>query len=394
MSQSLAHAAPAGPDYEAMPEAEFRALLRAVIEAECPAELRHQPRRMRRAEVAPWTARLAARGWIAPGWPAAFGGMGLSVAKLLAYQEEFDRLGVPRAPDMGVVMLGPLLIRFGTPAQRARFLPPIVRGEEVWCQGYSEPNSGSDLASLRCEAQDAGDHWLVNGQKTWTTLAQDADFIFLLVRTDKAAKKQAGISFLLVDLKTEGITRRPIRTLSGEEEFCEVFFDDVKVPKDNLVGEVNAGWTMAKALLGFERIFLGSPKQSQGAMTRLEAVARASGAFSDPGFLDRYAQLSLDVAHLTGLYSRFAEQVKRGETLGPDVSILKVFATATYQRITELIVETAGERGAVLGPMVCGNEEVDPLAMFYLARPATIYGGSSEIQRNILAKQVLDLPEA
>lgn len=380
--------------YDAMSDADFRAMARAFVEAECPAELRHQPRRMRRAEVEPWTRKLAAKGWICPGWPAEHGGMGLSVAKLIAFQEEFDRLGVPRAPDMGVVMLGPLLIRFGSAAQRARFLPPIARAEEVWCQGYSEPNSGSDLASLRCEARDAGDHWVVNGQKTWTTLAQDADFIFLLVRTDKAAKKQEGISFLLVDLKTPGITRRPIRTLSGEEEFCEVFFDDVKVPKDNLVGQVNQGWTMAKALLGFERIFLGSPKQSQGAITRLEAVARATGALKDPGFLDRYAQLELDVTHLTGLYSRFVEQVKRGEALGPDVSILKVFATATYQRITELTVEAAGEQGAVLGPSPYGNETVDPLAMFYLARPATIYGGSSEIQRNILAKQVLGLPDA
>lgn len=379
--------------YDAMDEASFRAMLREFVEAECPAEIRHQPRRMRRAEVEPWTRKLAAKGWICPGWPAQFGGMGLSVGKLMAFQEEFDRLGVPRAPDMGVVMLGPLLMRFGSDAQRARYLPPIARAQEVWCQGYSEPNAGSDLAALRTEARDAGDHYVVNGQKTWTTLAQDADFIFLLVRTDKAAKKQEGISFLLVDLKTPGITRRPIRTLSDEEEFCEVFFDDVEVPKENLVGAPNQGWTMAKALLGFERIFLGSPKQSQGALNRLEALARGTGAFGDPGFLDRYAQLNLDVAHLAQLYARFADQVKRGEPLGADVSILKIFATATYQRITELTVEAAGEQGALLGPAAYGNDSVDPLAMFYLARPATIYGGSSEIQRGIVAKAVLGLPE-
>lgn len=384
----------ASPHYDAMDDASFRAMLRDFVEAECPPELMHQPRRMRRAEVEPWTRKLAAKGWIAPGWPAQFGGMGLTVGKLLAYQEEFDRLGVPRAPDMGVVMLGPLLIRFGSNAQRARYLPAIAKAEEVWCQGYSEANSGSDLASLRTEAVDSGDHYVVNGQKTWTTLAQDADFIFLLVRTDKSAKKQQGISFLLVDLNTPGITRRPIRTLSGEDEFCEVFFDDVRVPKENLVGKVNEGWAMAKALLGFERIFLGSPKQSQGALNRLDAVARATGAFADQGFLDRYAQLSLDTAHLTQLYTRFADQVKRGETLGPDVSILKIIATATYQRITELTLEAAGEQGAVVGPSPFGNEMVDPLAMFYLARPATIYGGSSEIQRGIIAKSVLHLPDA
>ena len=380
--------------YDAMDEEAFRAMLREFIAAECPQDLRHLPRRMRRAEVAPWTQKLGARGWIAPGWPREHGGMGLSVAKMLAYQDEFDRNGVPRAPDMGVVMLGPLLIRYGSDAQRARFLPPIARGEVVWCQGYSEPNSGSDLASLRCDAADAGDHYVVNGQKTWTTLAQDADWIFLLVRTDRTAKKQQGISFLLVDLATPGITRRPIRTLTGEEEFCEVFFDNVQVPKDNLVGKVNDGWTMAKALLGFERIFLGSPKQSQTALSRLEVVARGTGAFGDPQFLDRYGQLHLDASHLTRLYTRFADQLKRGEELGADVSILKLFGTTTYQKITELTVEVAAEQGVAMGPATFGNDTADPLAMFYLSRPATIYGGSNEIQRNILAKAVLNLPDA
>ena len=381
-------------DYNAMDDAAFRTELRDFVEAECPAELRHQPRRMRRADVEGWSHKLAAKGWIAPNWPAGHGGMGLTVGKQLAFHEEFDRLGVPRAPDMGVVMLGPLLIKFGTDAQCARFLPPITRAEEVWCQGYSEPNSGSDLASLRTEAVLDGDHWVVNGQKTWTTLAQDADWIFLLVRTDKTVKKQEGISFLLVDLTTPGITRRPIRTLTGEEEFCEVFFDDVRVPKDNLVGGVNQGWTMAKALLGFERIFIGSPKLPQVALTRLDLLARATGAIEDEHFLDRWAELQLDVADLAETYAGFVEQLKRGETLGPDVSILKVISTTTYQRITELVVETSAEQGAIEGPATYGNDGIDALAVFYLSRPSTIYGGSNEIQRNILAKSVLELPDA
>lgn len=381
-------------DLDALDEAEFRQMLRDFIEAECPSELRHIPRRMRRAEVLPWTRKLAAKGWICPGWPKEFGGMGLSTAKVLVYQEEFDKAGVPRAPDMGVIMLGPLLIRFGSDAQRAKHLPPIARAETVWCQGYSEPNAGSDLASLRCEAVDDGDAYVINGQKTWTTLAQDADWIFLLVRTDKVAKKQEGISFLLADINTPGITRRPIVTMSGEEEFCEVFFDNVRVPKENLVGQPNQGWTMAKALLGFERLFLGSPKQSQMALSRLDLVARGTGAFADAAFLDAYAELSMDTAHLTRLYQRFADQVKRGEALDADVSILKLFGTQTYQRITELAVETAAERGATRGPQIFGNDTADPLLMFYSSRPATIYGGSNEIQRNILAKQVLGLPDA
>ena len=381
-------------DYEAMDEAAFRRLVCDFVEANCPQELRHQPRRMRRAEVQGWIHTLAARGWMAPAWPKEHGGMGLSVAKQIAFQEEFDRLGVPRTPDMGVVMLGPLLLRYGSEEQKARFLPPIAQGKIIWCQGYSEPNSGSDLASLRTDAVDAGDHYIVNGQKTWTTLAQDADWIFLLVRTDKTAKKQSGISFLLVDLATPGITRRPIRTLSDEEEFCETFFDNVRVPKDQLVGKVNEGWTMAKALLGFERIFIGSPKLPQVAMSRLDLLADATGALHDERFLDRYAQLHLDLGDLAETYAHFVEIVKRGETLGADVSILKIIATSTYQKITELTLETAAEQGVQRGEGTYGNEKLDALASFYLSRPSTIYGGSNEIQKNILAKSVLGLPDA
>jgi alkylation response protein AidB-like acyl-CoA dehydrogenase len=380
-------------DYESLDDTAFRHMVGDFIETNCPPELRHQPRRIRRAEVQGWVDALAARGWVAPSWPKQYGGMGLSVAKQIAYQEEYDRLGAPRPPDMGVVLLGPLLIRYGTEEQKGRYLPSIAQGKIVWCQGYSEPNSGSDLASLRTEAIDAGDYYIVNGQKTWTTLAQDADWIFLLVRTDKTAKKQSGISFLLVDLATPGITRRPIRTLSGEEEFCETFFDNVKVPKDQLVGEVNQGWTMAKALLGFERIFLGSPKFSQAAMSRLDLLADATGAVHDERFLDRYAQLNLDLDDLAETYAHFVDIVKRGETLGPDVSILKIVATATYQKITELTLETAAEQGVQRGEGTYGNEKLDALSGFYMSRPSTIYGGSSEIQRNILAKHVLDLPD-
>ena len=202
-------------DYDAMTDAEFRTMVRDFIEAECPAEIRHLPRRIRWHEVKPWSQKLGQRGWLAPQWPKTYGGMGMSVGKQIAFLEELDRAGVPRAPDMGIVMLGPLLINYGTEEQRQQYLPRILACEDVWCQGYSEPNAGSDLASLRLEAVLDGDHWVVNGQKTWTTLAQDANWIFLLVRTDKSAKKQEGISFLLVDLATPGVTRRPIMTLGG-----------------------------------------------------------------------------------------------------------------------------------------------------------------------------------
>ena len=250
------------------------------------------------------------------------------------------------------------------------------------------------LASLQCEARLDGDEFVINGQKTWTTLAQDATHIFLLVRTDKTVKQQAGISFLLVDMQAPGIQLRPIRNLAGDEEFCEVFFDDVRVPTENLVGELNTGWSIAKALLGFERIFLGSPKQSQYALQRLYAMAEALGLFQDAAFRDRFTGLRLKVMDLESIYARFAEVVKTGGTLGPDVSMLKIWATETFASLTELMLEAAGERGAERGELAFTGQTVNVLSQFYNARPATIYGGSNEIQRNILSKHVLRLPDS
>ncbi len=218
--------------------------------------------------------------------------------------------------------------------------------------------------------------------------------IFLLVRTDPDVKKQEGICFLLVDMDQPGITVRPIPDMSGYAEFCEVFFDDVRTPVDNLVGELNKGWTVAKSLLGFERIFIGSPKLPEYALEVLEMVASARGKLDDPVFQDKYVRLQLDVEHLGASYEHFASQVARGETLGADVSMLKIWATETFQRAADLIIETAGPLGAMKGGARVGNVDVNVLAPFYKARPATIYGGSNEIQRNILAKAVLELPSA
>ena len=391
--EQKAVADPIDGDWNALSDEDFRQLLRQWFEENYPAELRYSPRRLRWQEIKPWYLALGARGWLAPAWPREHGGMGLDAGKLLIFIEEQERHGIARAPDMGLVMVGPLLIKHGTPEQRARYLPKILAGEHIWCQGYSEPNSGSDLASLRTEAVLDGNEFVLNGQKTWTTLAQDATHMFVLARTDKQAKKQAGISFILVDMKTPGITVRPIRNIAGNEEFCEVFLDNVRVPADSVVGGLNQGWTIAKALLSFERIFLGSPKQSQYALQRMTEIAQHLGLFDDPAFLDRYTRLRCDVMDLETYYTHFAEQVKRGETLGPDVSMLKVFATETYARLTELLIEAVGTEGAVLGKHPAGAHSVDVLSLFYTARPATIYGGSNEIQRNIVSKAVLGLPD-
>lgn len=380
-------------DWNALTDAVFRDAVRQFFEREYPEELRQLPHRPRFAEIQHWHRKLHAQGWVAPAWPMQYGGMGLTASKLLIFYEEQQRWGVTRGRDMGVQMVGPLIIKFGTEDQKAHWLPRILSCEDIWCQGYSEPGAGSDLANLRTSAVLDGDEFVINGQKTWTTMAHDATHIFMLVRTDpKAPRKQQGISFVLVPLDQPGIEVRTIRTLAGETEFCEVFFDDARTSRMNLVGELNSGWAMAKSLLSFERVFIGAPSLAHNALVQLENLARGRGCFDDPVFCDRFAEVALDVEDHAALYARFADQLKRGETLGADVSILKIWVTETFQKIAELMIETAGLDGATLGPLQVGNVGVDVLASFYKARPTTIYGGSNEIQRNILSKEILGLP--
>jgi alkylation response protein AidB-like acyl-CoA dehydrogenase len=308
------------------------------------------------------------------------------------YLEELERYGVMRAADQGITQVGPIVMKYGTDAQKQYFLPRTRSGEIIWAQGYSEPNAGSDLANLQTSAVIDGGEFVINGTKIWTSFADEATHIYLLVRTDKEAKKQKGISFLLIDKTVPGITIRPIRNIAGHEEFCQVFFDNVRVPRDVLVGNLNEGWTIAKALLGFERLNIGSPRRPQYALMRLELLARDKGLFDDAGFVDRFTTIKLDLEDLAALYSRYVEQVKRGEPLGSDVSSLKVWAMETWQRLTELLVETGAEDGVIDGAHDFAGVEIDFLAPFYYSRPGTIYGGSSEVQRNILSKYVLELP--
>ena len=383
---------PLGTDWAQLPEDEFRRATRAFLDANYPAQHRNAPRRLHWHEIKEWYFALSRQGLIAPAWPKEHGGMALPPDKILAFIEEFEEFGAARLPDQGIINLGPVLIKHGTPEQQRQWLPKILSGEHVWAQGYSEPNAGSDLASLRTEAVHDGDHFIVNGQKIWTTLAQDATHIFLLVRTDKQAKKQLGISFLLVDLQTPGITVRPIRNIAGDEEFCEVFFDQVKVPHQNLVGQLNAGWSIAKALLGFERLFVGSPKTCNHALGLLRQLALSESLFDDRSFAAEFAVLQLDLADLQALYAGYADMVKRGEALPPSVSLLKIWATETYTRIAAKLVEVAAEHGGDRTEIPLPDGGLDPLAPLFNATITTIYGGSNEIQRNILARQVLGLP--
>ena len=378
-------------DLNLLDDDSFRFTIRAWVEANYPEELRNPPKRLHWRENRVWYMKLAEQGWLCPGWPAEHGGMGLNAGKQIILLEEFERHGVARTNDHGIIMVGPLLIHYGSDDQRAEFLPRILKGEHIWCQGYSEPNAGSDLASLRTSAASDGDDWIVNGQKTWTTLANDANWIFLLVRTDPTAKKQEGISFLLVPMDSPGITVRPIVNIDLHDEFCEVFFDNVRVPKRWTVGAVNKGWTMAKNLLGFERIYLGSPKLSGYALARLRMLAERMGTWDEAAFQDRYTKLRMEMADLKALHATYVDIVRRGAALGPDVSMLKVIQTELFQKITDEMMAIAGENAGLLNPME-GNRNLHPSGLFIQARPSTIYGGSNEIQRNILAKNVLALP--
>lgn len=391
-SQEIAGLLPRHEDWEAMSDAEFRHVIRDFLQKNYPAQLRHLPRPAFWHEVSSWYSTLSRRGWVAPAWPRQFGGMGLSAARLMAYHDEIENYGAARWIDNAVEMLGPLLIRFGTDEQRNKYLPKILTGENRWCQGYSEPNAGSDLASLKTFAELEGEHFRVNGRKIWTSHAQDATHIFMLVRTDRTAKPGAAISFLLAEMNSPGISLRPIQDLAGDTPFCEVTFDDVIVPANQLVGELNGGWSIAKALLGFERLFIANPAPVVYAMTQLTRLAQARGLFADTSFAARYAELALDIADFRALYNRFADMLKRGEQPGAEISMLKVCSTETWQRVAFFLSEVAAEQGALPAAQMIEGEPLQLLSPVFNSVPSTIYGGSNEIQRNILAKQVLCLP--
>lgn len=381
-------------DWNAMSDDAFRKEVRSFVQQNYPDELRFLPHRPRWAITKTWAMKLVEKGWSAPNWPAKYGGMGLSPGKLLIFMDEQERWGVvAQPPNHGIVQLGPMLIRYGTEEQKATLLPGMRTYETRWVQGYSEPNAGSDLASLRTEAVLDGDSFVINGGKIWTSLALDATHIYLLARTESnTARKQEGISFLLVDLSLPGITVRGIKNIAGSTDFCEIRFENVRTPRENIVGEINKGWTLAKSVLGFERIHNGSPRRTQYAFHRLTALADERGLFTDTAFMQRYTELRLDVADLKAVYGYFAARVKKGEALGPDVSVMKILATETNQRITELMLETSGDHGLSIGTGG-SDSKVDALSPFLFSRSYTLGSGTTEIQRNIVAKSVLNLPQ-
>ncbi|HWI87653.1 MAG TPA: acyl-CoA dehydrogenase family protein [Sphingomicrobium sp.] len=376
----------------------FRSETRAWLEANCPAEMREPIRSEKDAcwggrnwtfssdAQRLWLERMVERGWTIPHWPKDYGGAGLSPAEAKVLKEEMARIGA-RNPlySFGISMLGPALLKFGTEEQKKRFLPQIARGEIRWCQGYSEPGAGSDLAGLQTKAEDKGDHWLVNGQKVWTSYADKADWIFCLVRTSTESK-HGGISFLLFDMATPGVSTRPILLISGNSPFCETFFDDVKVPKDQVVGQVNRGWDVAKYLLGHEREMIAGMGLGSGTGATLGATLKPS----DPFLRAEVAAFDVDALAFAAMSERFFEMFKAGEAHPASPSMMKYAGTELNKRRHELIMAAGGSDALEWDSERSKNGKA---ARDWLRTKAnSIEGGTSEIQLGIVAKHILGLP--
>lgn len=379
----------AAPDWNGMAEQVFRRFLRDFIKAECPAHLRHHPHRFPANVSMPWYQALHRGNLIAPGWPVEHGGMGLQPDRHLIYIEEMETAGTPWLHDAGVRNLGPAIIAWGTDPQKAHYLPKMHAGEHIWCQGYSEPSAGSDLAGLQCDGRIEGEQLVINGQKIWTTSAHVATHIFALIRTDRSGAKQDGISFVLIDMRLPGITVRPIDNLSGHPDFCEVFFDNVTVPTDCILGQANKGWAVARSLLGFERIWAGSPKRAFRLLLTLREQMQERGLLTSDYWRDRLAQAIFDTQDAQDLYTSFADLVRTDGQVGVEVSALKIWSTETFQRLSELLLEVAGGDAAL-----ATDGAADMLTPYYESRAPTIFAGTNEIHRNILARSVLGLPKA
>ncbi len=371
----------------------FRAEVRAWLEENLSPELRGWSVRPPPELIRPWHRKLFEKGWIAPHWLKKYGGMEATLNQQLILMEELGRIGAPVLSRQALGHIGPILMRHGTEEQKAEHLPKMLSGEVHWCQGYSEPNAGSDLASLRTRADSDGDHFVINGQKIWTTWAHHAHWIFALVRTDQdAPKKQAGISMILIDLKTPGITIRPIVTIADDDEFAECFFDDVRVPKENIVGEVNDGWRVAKALLDSERIGSASPQLALDGLDRVRKVARATGAMDNSGFRDRLVEAELDVLALSAVFAHTVDLTKAEMDIGAGSSFIKLVGTQTVQKIADLLLEAAGAHGAEKAAIETEDGPVEVSGYWRQARRLTIFAGTSQIQKNVTAKRVLGLP--
>ena len=379
-----------GPEDQA-----FRQEIRDFVAAKLHPETRAKVSRgapLGREDFACWHRSLYEQGWVAPAWPAEHGGPGWSARQRLIADEEMFRLHTPPLPGFGLKMIGPILMRFGSEAQQKRFLPGILSGDDWWCQGFSEPGAGSDLASLRTRATRTGGGWQISGSKTWTTYAQYANWIFCLVRTDPEVKKQQGISMMLVDMASDGLSRRPIRLMDGTEEVNEIFLDNVFVPDDLVVGEINMGWTYAKALLENERFGIGGIGRSKHLLQRVRDMAQAAGRAGDPEIAAALSGIEIDIMAIEATTLRLLASAEAGVRIGAETSLLKVRGTEIQQGLTDLMLDIAGPAALPDRDSACAEEPFENVAYQFLNwRKLSIYGGSNEIQRSILAGQVLGL---
>lgn len=391
-------------------EEAFRQEVRGFIRAHLPDRIRSklvEGRPLAKADLVDWTKILHAKGWSTPRWPKTWGGTGWTPIQQYIFIEETLSAPAPEPLAFGVSMVGPVIYTFGSEAQKQRFLPGIANLDEWWCQGFSEPGAGSDLASVATKAVCNGDHWIINGQKTWTTYAQYADWIFCLCRTDTAVKKQEGISFILIDMKSPGVTVRPIQTIDGGKEVNEVFFDDVKVPLENLVGEENKGWDYAKFLLSNERVGIARIGTSKARLRRLRELASmpsldGTRMIESPRFRDRLIETEIALKALEITQLRVLSDEAKGLNKGkpnPASSVLKIRGSELQQVTTELLMDVVGPYALPFGgkgeganePPV-GPEWADAIApQYFNMRKVSIYGGSNEIQKNIIAKAILGL---
>ncbi|ARP79614.1 pimeloyl-CoA dehydrogenase large subunit [Bordetella genomosp. 8] len=388
---------------------EFRNTVTAWLRHNLPEDLRAKVlnhKRLDKEDFVRWHKIVAAQGWVGASWPVEHGGTGWSTVQRHIWDEACAAAGAPIIMPFGVNMVAPVIMAFGSEAQKRHYLPRILNCDDWWCQGYSEPGAGSDLAAVKTRAERVGDHYVVNGQKTWTTWAQYANMIFCLVRTDPGARKQAGISFLLMDMNAPGITVRPIIMLDEEHEVNEVFFDNVKVPVENLIGEENQGWTYAKYLLGHERTNIAAVGRSKRELRSLKRLALRQGKngqplLRDPVFAAKVATLEIELIGLEMLVQKTISQESHQKSPAPEASMLKVKGSEIQLGIAELMLEAVGPYGAPFDPAfiagerehaITGNDDAAPLASLYLnSRKIAIYGGSNEIQKNVIAKLVLGM---
>ncbi|MEI7515537.1 MAG: acyl-CoA dehydrogenase family protein [Betaproteobacteria bacterium] len=383
-------------------EQKFRETIRAWVGENLPADISHKVHnalQLTREDMQRWGKILGKKGWLGHAWPTAFGGPGWNAIEKHLFEEECALAGAPRVVPFGPVMVAPVIMAFGNAEQQQRFLPGIASGEVWWSQGYSEPGSGSDLASVKTKAERVGDRYIVNGQKTWTTLGQFGEWIFCLVRTSNEGKPQTGISFLLIDMKSPGVTVRPIVLLDGTAEVNEVFFDNVEVPANNLIGEENKGWNYAKYLLAHERTNIADVNRAKRELERLKRIAKDEGLWDDTRFRDEIAKLEVDVIALEMMVLRVLADEKSGKQSMDIASLLKIRGSEIQQRYSELMMLAAGPFALPLireameagwqGDSV-GQAHCAPLASTYFnMRKTTIYGGSNEVQRNIVSQFVL-----